>query len=429
MSSLSRDQTADGGWSSGSAVPAASTGSAAILVPFAVGRGSLVSIFEDRRLHFTYHDAGPRLQDAWLRVRRVEPAAAPRMARPRSSREYVVPTPGPMPAPGTPFVSVYDDQRPVTCRDGNGDVQDAWRDTSWLASTADQPRRRARAPPHAAVEQTVRLRARRQTPVSPTSTPTAGSRDVLVRRRRTWRLERDKRRRRQPARIERPLFVSYYDDQQHSTCSNSNSSVQDASAGCKRAGISHGGSPRQQQKSHRTSRNSAALIFSAHDDDARFAYLDAHSRIQRRLVSTATDSHLQQDERRRRRAARRRPPYSSFRSATIGGGSPPTRRTATATCGRSLSRCPALASTAVRPRPTARTPRHAAVDRLFVSAHDDEHHFRLPRRPRQSPDVTEGTATTGACSSLDAGASVTVSGGDCPPPAAPPLRGSRAPGR
>jgi hypothetical protein len=127
VSSLWRDP--DGSWSPEQRLGgSASTDITAALVPFAIGRGLFVSAFGDEQ-HFTYRDASAQLQDAWLdgnnwHLNQLSDGAA------AVSGEYVIPTAGPMPAPGNPFVSVYDDQQHFTYRDFNGTVQDAWRDAN-----------------------------------------------------------------------------------------------------------------------------------------------------------------------------------------------------------------------------------------------------------------------------------------------------------
>jgi hypothetical protein len=290
-SSLWRDP--DGSWSAEQQLGGcASTGITAALVPFAVGRGLFVSVFGDQQ-HFTYRDASAQLQDAWLgsgdwNLRQLSDGAA------AVSGEYVISTPGPMPAPGSPFVSVSDDQQHFTYRDGNGNVQDAWWDASgWhLQQINDADGTGATAPAvgelfvsaHNNEHHFAYLDAR------------GGIHDVWFDGN-DWHLQQINAG--GPPAVG-DLFVSVYDDQQHFTYRDGNGNVQDAwrdgggwhlrqinDADGKGATVpgpiyiaGHHTLGIDDQPVKATAPAVGGLFVSAYNGEHHFAYLDAHGGIE-----------------------------------------------------------------------------------------------------------------------------------------------------
>jgi hypothetical protein len=282
-SSLWRDP--DGSWSAEQQLGGcASTGITAALVPFAVGRGLFVSVFGDQQ-HFTYRDASAQLQDAWLgsgdwNLRQLSDGAA------AVSGEYVISTPGPMPAPGSPFVSVSDDQQHFTYRDGNGNVQDAWWDASgWhLQQINDADGTGATAPAvgelfvsaHNNEHHFAYLDAR------------GGIHDVWFDGN-NWHLQQINAAAGGPPAVG-DLFVSVYDNQQHFTYRDGNGNVQDAW----RDGTGwHLQQINDADGQGATAKAVGGLVVSAHNNAHHFAYLDARGGIHD-VWFDGNDWHLQQ---------------------------------------------------------------------------------------------------------------------------------------
>jgi hypothetical protein len=96
----------------------------AAVVPLAMGSSLFVSVYDGQQ-HFTYRDSTGGLQDAWWGGR-VGIFNNFLREGPWSAGEYVIPTHGPEPTPGSLFVSVYNDQQHFTYRDHNSNLQDAW---------------------------------------------------------------------------------------------------------------------------------------------------------------------------------------------------------------------------------------------------------------------------------------------------------------
>ena len=393
VSSLWRDP--DGSWSVEQRLGgSASTGITAVLVPFAVGRGLFVSVFEDQQ-HFTYRDASAQLQDAWLgcgewNLQQLSDGAA------AVSGEYVIPTPGPMPAPGSPFVSVYDDQQHFTYRDGNGNVQDAWRDASgWhLQQINHADGKGATAPAVGGLFVSAHNNEHHFAYLD----AHGGIQDVWFDGN-DWHLQQINADAGGPPAVG-DLFVSVYDDRQHFTYRDGNGNVQDA---WRDASGWH-----LQQINHADGKGATApavggLFVSAHNNEHHFAYLDAHGGIQD-VWFDGNDWHLQQIN-----ADAGGPPavgdlfvsvYDDRQHFTYRDGNGNVQdawRDASGWHLQQINHADGKGATA------------PAVGGLFVSAHNNEHHFAYLDAHGGIQDVWFD-GNDWHLQQINAGAGVTVSG-------------------
>jgi hypothetical protein len=98
--------------------------------PPAAGSPLVVSEF-DHQQHFTYIERGGTLQDVWFSTDRgwnLQQLTQPiNNGKPAIPGEFVIPTPGPTPAAGSPLVvSIFNDQQHFTYIDRGGRIQDVW---------------------------------------------------------------------------------------------------------------------------------------------------------------------------------------------------------------------------------------------------------------------------------------------------------------